>query len=31
MLLIPEEDYTFIGSEAVRKGKGEEWRKEKLK
>ena len=30
-LLIPEEEYTFLSSEAVKKGKGEEWRKEKLK
>jgi translation elongation factor EF-1beta len=31
MLLIPEEEYTFLSSESVKKGKGEEWRKEKYK
>jgi hypothetical protein len=31
MLLVPEEEYTFLSSEAVKKGKGEEWRKEKYK
>jgi len=31
MLLVPEEEYTFLSSEAVRKGKGEEWKKEKYK
>jgi len=31
MLLVPEEEYTFLSSEAVKKGKAEEWRKEKFK
>jgi hypothetical protein len=31
MLLVPEEEYTFFSSEAVKKGKGEEWKKEKYK
>jgi hypothetical protein len=31
MLLVPEEEYTFLGSEAVKKGKAEEWKKEKFK
>jgi hypothetical protein len=31
MLLVPEEEYTFLSSEAVKKGKGEEWKKEKYK
>ena len=31
MLLVPEEEYTFLSSEAVKKGKGEEWKKSKFK
>jgi len=31
MLLIPEEEFTFLSSEAVKKGKGEEWKKERYK
>jgi hypothetical protein len=31
MLLVPEEEYTFLSSEAVKKGKAEEWKKEKFK
>jgi hypothetical protein len=31
MLEVPEEEYTFLSSAAVRKGKGEEWKKEKYR
>ena len=31
LLLVPEEEYTFLSSEAVKKGKGEEWKKERYK
>jgi sugar phosphate isomerase/epimerase len=31
MLQVPEEEYTFLSSEAVKKGKAEEWKKEKFK
>ena len=31
MLVVPEEEYTFLSSEAVKKGKAEEWKKEKYK
>ncbi|MFH1228821.1 MAG: hypothetical protein V1678_00155 [Candidatus Aenigmatarchaeota archaeon] len=31
LLLVPEEEYTFLSSEAVKKGKGEEWKKERFK
>jgi hypothetical protein len=31
MLIVPEEEYTFLSSEAIRKGKGEEWKKEKYR
>jgi hypothetical protein len=31
MLVVPEEEYTFLSSEAVKKGKAEEWKKERFK